>query len=432
MSTEALSETREAGHLRVEAALTALREGRLILVVDDEDRENEGDLIMAAEHATPEAMAFMIRHTSGLLCVALPQERAEELRLPLMVAEGSDPRGTAFTVSVDVREGTTTGVSSSDRAKTVRALVDPRTRPTDLTRPGHVFPLVAREGGVLRRAGHTESAVDLCRLAGLEPVGVLAEVMNDDGTMARRPDLRRMADKHDLPALSVADIVRYRSDQDFLVRRRSSGRVPSPHGTFTAVCYDSIIDGTEHVALILGNVDQRAGDPSPVLTRVHSECLTGDVFGSMRCDCGEQLDAAMARIGAAGRGVVVYLRGHEGRGVGLSHKLRAYTLQDAGLDTVDANLAQGLPVDDRDYGIGARILADLGVGRINLMTNNPAKYRGLSGHGLEIVSREPIIVSPNAENLEYLQTKRTRMDHALDVHLANALPVPCGCARRDP
>ena len=415
MSTETLSKAQEAGHLRVEAALAALRAGRLILVVDDEDRENEGDLIMAAEHATPETMIFMIRHTSGLLCVALPQERAEELRLPLMVAEGSDPRGTAFTVSVDVREGTTTGVSGSDRAKTARALVDPRTRPTDLTRPGHVFPLVARDGGVLQRAGHTEATVDLCRLAGLEPVGILAEVMNDDGTMARRPELRRMADGHDLPMLSVADIIRYRRDQESLIRRRSSGRVPSKHGTFTAVCYDSMIDGTEHVALILGDVDQRTGDPSPVLTRVHSECLTGDVFGSMRCDCGEQLDAAMARIAAAGRGVVVYLRGHEGRGVGLSHKLRAYTLQDAGLDTVDANLAQGLPVDDRDYAVGARILADLGVGRIGLMTNNPAKHRDLSGHGLEIVSREPIIISPNAENLQYLQTKQTRMNHALNV-----------------
>ncbi|MFE2218243.1 bifunctional 3,4-dihydroxy-2-butanone-4-phosphate synthase/GTP cyclohydrolase II [Streptomyces canus] len=416
MSIQAEMEAPTPAHQRVEAALVALRAGRLILVLDDEDRENEGDLVIAAEYATPEAMTFMIGHTSGLLCVAMTRERAEELRLPLMVAEGDDPRGTAFTVTVDAREGTTTGVSGSDRAVTVRALVDPRTRPADLTRPGHVFPLIAREGGVLHRTGHTEATVDLCRLAGLEPVGVLAEVMNDDGTMARRPDLQRMSEEYGIPSLTVADLVRYRSDRGFLVARASNGRVPSRHGTFTAVSYRSAIDDTEHVALCLGDIDQRTGDPAPVLTRVHSECLTGDVFGSARCDCGEQLDAAMARIATAGRGVVVYLRGHEGRGVGLSHKLRAYTLQDAGLDTVDANLAQGLPVDARDSGVGAQILTDLGVSRISLMSNNPAKYRGLSNHGLTIVTREPIMVPPNAENLKYLQTKRMRMDHVLDVH----------------
>ncbi|MFR9806094.1 bifunctional 3,4-dihydroxy-2-butanone-4-phosphate synthase/GTP cyclohydrolase II [Pseudonocardia sp. RS010] len=397
----------------MEHALAELRRGRLVLIVDDEDRENEGDLVVAAELATPEQMAFMIRHTSGLLCVAITEERAEELRLPLMVADGDDPKGTAFTVSVDLRAGTSTGVSATDRALTVRALAVPATRPADLCRPGHVFPLIARPGGVLQRTGHTESTVDLCRLAGLEPVGVLAEVTNDDGTMARRPGLRRFAAEHGLAMLSVADIVSYRRERGALVTREAAGRVPSEHGEFTAISFRSATDGIEHVALVLGEVDQHGGQDDPVLVRVHSECLTGDVFGSRRCDCGEQLDAAMARIGEAGRGVVVYLRGHEGRGVGLSHKLRAYTLQDAGLDTVDANLAQGLPVDSREYGIGAQILRELGVHSVRLMTNNPAKYRGLAGHGVRIVDREPIVIAPNPDNLHYLATKRTRMDHRL-------------------
>ncbi|MBW0103451.1 bifunctional 3,4-dihydroxy-2-butanone-4-phosphate synthase/GTP cyclohydrolase II [Pseudonocardia sp. KRD-291] len=406
--------TADAEHSRVETALEALRRGEMVLVVDDEDRENEGDLIMAAELATAESMGFMIRHTSGLLCVAITQDRAEELHLPLMVPDSDDPRGTAFTVSVDLKAGTSTGVSGHDRMLTVRALADPATRPEHLSRPGHVFPLIARPGGVLHRAGHTESTVDLCRLAGLEQVGVLGEITNDDGTMARRPGLRRFAEDHDLVALSVGDIVRYRRDRESLVERTATGRVPSDHGEFTAVCYRSV-DGTEHVALVLGDVHQRGTSDRDdvVLVRVHSECLTGDVFGSRRCDCGEQLDRAMAAIGQAGRGVVVYLRGHEGRGIGLAHKLRAYTLQDAGLDTVDANLAQGLPVDNRDYGIGAQILGDLGVVRISLMTNNPAKYRGLTGHDVEIAGRVPLIVEPNADNLTYLMTKRTRMQHAL-------------------
>ncbi|HVV11876.1 bifunctional 3,4-dihydroxy-2-butanone-4-phosphate synthase/GTP cyclohydrolase II [Amycolatopsis sp.] len=404
----------DSQHSRVTAALRALRRGEMVLVVDDEDRENEGDLIMAAEFATAEAMGFMIRHTSGLLCVALTEERAEELRLPPMVAEAEDPRGTAFTVSVDLKAGVTTGVSGHDRMLTARALADPATRPEHLSRPGHVFPLVARPGGVLRRAGHTESTVDLCRLAGLEPVGVLGEVTNDDGTMARRPTLRRFAAEHGLVALSVGDIVRYRRDRESLVQRLSTGRVPSEYGEFTAVCYRSVTEGTEHVALVLGEVHQdAAGVDAPVLVRVHSECLTGDVFGSRRCDCGEQLEDAMAAIGRARRGVVVYLRGHEGRGIGLAHKLRAYTLQDAGLDTVDANTAQGLPVDARDYGIGAQILNDLGVQQIRLMTNNPAKYRGLNGYDIEIVDRVPLVVEPNPDNLHYLATKRARMQHAL-------------------
>jgi 3,4-dihydroxy 2-butanone 4-phosphate synthase / GTP cyclohydrolase II len=319
---------------------------------------------------------------------------------------------------VDVKAGTTTGVSGADRALTVRALADPATRPSDLCRPGHVFPLRARPGGVLQRAGHTESAVDLCRLAGLEPAGVLAEVTNDDGSMARRPQLARFAAEHGLVTVAVADLVRYRRATETLVRREAAGRVPSEVGEFTAVSFRSVTDGIEHVALVLGDVDQRGAQPGsaaaePVLVRVHSECLTGDVFGSRRCDCGEQLAAALGRIGAAGRGVVVYLRGHEGRGIGLSHKLRAYTLQDAGMDTVDANLAQGLPVDGREYGFGAQILRDLGVSEIRLMTNNPAKYRGLSGHGVTIAGREPLVVTPNPDNLSYLRTKRARMDHVL-------------------
>jgi GTP cyclohydrolase II/3,4-dihydroxy-2-butanone 4-phosphate synthase len=403
---------------RIQDALSELRRGRMVLVVDDEDRENEGDLVMAAEKATPEAVAFMIRHTSGLLCVGITDDRADELRLPLMVSDGDDPRGTAFTVSVDLRAGTSTGVSAADRALTIRALVNPATRPGDLCRPGHVFPLRARPGGVLQRAGHTESAVDLCRLAGLEPAGVLAEVTNDDGTMARRPALAHFAAEHDLVSITVADLVRYRREQGSLVRREAAGRVPSEHGEFTAVSFRSFVDGCEHVALVLGDVDQTLappGDPNaePVLVRVHSECLTGDVFGSRRCDCGEQLDTAMERIGSTGRGVIVYLRGQEGRGIGLSHKLRAYTLQDAGLDTVDANLAQGLPVDSREYGIGAQILRELGVHDIRLMTNNPAKYRGLAGHGVNISAREPLVITPSPDNIHYLNTKRIRLDHAL-------------------
>jgi 3,4-dihydroxy 2-butanone 4-phosphate synthase / GTP cyclohydrolase II len=404
----------------VEDALVALRRGEMVLVVDDEDRENEGDLIMAAERVTPSAVAFMVRHTTGLLCVAMPDERADELDLPLMVTKGNDPKGTAFTVTVDLREGVTTGVSAVDRAATIAALADPATQPADLTRPGHVFPLRARPGGVLQRAGHTESAVDLCRLAGLTPAGLLAEVTNDDGTMARRPQLARFAAKHGLVTVTVADLVRYRRPMGSLVAREAEGRVPSEHGEFRGVSYRSSADGRVHIALVLGDVDQAAAEPgskaaAPLLTRVHSECLTGDVFRSRRCDCGEQLEGAMARIGVEGRGVVVYLRGHEGRGIGISHKLRAYTLQDNGLDTVDANLALGLPVDSREYGVGAQILHDLGVRDIRLMTNNPAKYRGLSGHGITISAREPLLISPNPANVAYLEAKRTRLDHALGV-----------------
>jgi 3,4-dihydroxy 2-butanone 4-phosphate synthase/GTP cyclohydrolase II len=398
----------------VEAALAALRRGRMVLVVDDEDRENEGDLVMAAEHATAEALAFMIRHTSGLICVAVEPERAQELRLPPMTDESDDPRGTAFTVSVDLKIGTTTGVSAADRCATIRALADPVTRPEDLSRPGHVFPLVARDGGVLRRAGHTESAVDLCRLAGLTPAGVLSEVTSEDGTMARRPELAVFATEHDLVSITVAELFEYRRTTESLVQRQAAGRIPGDHGDFIAISYREVGSDQEHVALVTGDVNQAADPAEPVLVRVHSECLTGDVFGSRRCDCGEQLDQAMRRIAEVGRGVVVYLRGHEGRGIGLSHKLRAYSLQDTGMDTVDANLAQGLPVDSREYGVGAEILRELGVREITLMTNNPAKYRGLAGHGIRIAGRHPLVTRPNPDNVTYLTTKRTRLGHDLD------------------
>lgn len=399
---------------RVEAAVAEVAAGRMVLVVDDEDRENEGDLIMAADAVTPADVAFIVRHTSGIVCAAMTEERADDLRLVPMVAEPTDPRGTAFTVSVDLAGATTTGVSAADRAATLRALADPTVRPADLSRPGHVFPLVARAGGVLKRAGHTESAVDLCRLANRTPVGVLAEVVGEDGSMARRPELAAFAARHRLAVVSVADLVEHRRQEQSLVRREAEGRLPVREADFTAMTFASNLDDVEHVALVLGDVRQRTDDAEPVLVRVHSECLTGDVFSSQRCDCGEQLDQALARIVDAGRGVVVYLRGHEGRGIGLTHKLRAYALQDQGLDTVDANLAQGLPIDTREYGVGAAILRDLGVRTIRLMTNNPEKYHGLEGHGLRIAEREALVIEPNAQNVRYLDTKRTRLRHRLD------------------
>jgi 3,4-dihydroxy 2-butanone 4-phosphate synthase / GTP cyclohydrolase II len=392
-------------------AIAAIASGGMVVVVDDEDREDEGDLVVAADAVGAADVAFIVRHTSGVVCVALTEERAEALALPLMVARGEEAMGTAFTVTVDARHGTTTGISAADRAVTIRALADPATTPADLVRPGHVFPLRARPGGVLRRAGHTEAAVDLARLAGRIPAGVLCELVAADGSMARRPELARFATEHGLPLLRIADLVRHRRRTERLVERVGTSRLPTRRGEFTAHGFRSVLDGVEHVALVLGDV--AGGDP--VLVRVHSECLTGDVLGSLRCDCGEQLDAAMAMIGAEGRGVVVYLRGHEGRGIGIAHKLRAYGLQDVGHDTVDANVALGLPVDARDHGIGAHVLADLGVTAMRLMTNNPAKYRGLEGYGLEIVERVPLQVAATPANRRYLETKRTRLEHALDL-----------------
>lgn len=392
----------------IEHAVEAIAAGGIVIVVDDEDRENEGDLIMAAEAATPEKMAFFLRHTSGVICVALSGDRLDALNLPLMVRDNTEAQGTAFTVSVDLAEGVTTGISAADRARTVAALADPSRTQADFARPGHIFPLRARPGGVLKRAGHTEAAVDLARLAGLEPAGVLCEVASDDKTeMARGPELRRLAAEHDLPMISVALLTRHRLHSERLITSVAQARVPTRHGDFTCHAWRSVVDGTEHLALVRGDV----GDGTPVMVRVHSECLTGDVFGSARCDCGSQLDDALSTIAQEGRGVVVYLRGHEGRGIGIAHKLMAYNLQDQGWDTVDANLELGLPVDTREYGIGAQILVDLGVKKIRLMTNNPAKYRGLSGFGLEVVDRISIPPRVTLENVAYLRTKQARMGH---------------------
>jgi 3,4-dihydroxy 2-butanone 4-phosphate synthase/GTP cyclohydrolase II len=394
----------------VEEAIERFRHGEIVIVVDDEDRENEGDLIVAAEFATPEKIAFFLEHTSGLICVPLTPERCDQLDLPLMVASNTESQHTAFTVSVDYRLGTTTGISARDRARTIAALIDPDTKPADLGRPGHIFPLRYREGGVLKRAGHTEAAVDLAKLAGLYPAAVLCEVVSEDkASMARYPELEAFSNNYGLAMISIADIVRYRRQREKLVRRVAEARVPTRWGEFTCYAYESLLDGEEHVAFVKGDV---AGQDR-VLVRVHSECLTGDVFGSLRCDCGVQLERAMELVAEEGKGVVLYLRGHEGRGIGLSHKLRAYTLQDQGRDTVDANLELGLPVDSREYGIGAQILVDLGITTMRLMTNNPAKYGGLEGFGLEIVERVPLETTPNPDNLAYLRTKRDRLGHLI-------------------
>ena len=395
----------------IEEAVAAIGAGRMIVVVDDEDRENEGDLIISAEHATPEAMGFFVRHTSGLICASITNARADELDLPLMVERNTEAQRTAFTVTVDYRVGTTTGISAQDRSATARALVDPLTRPDDLARPGHLHVLRARDGGVLKRAGHTEAAVDLARMAGLAPAGVLCEIVTEDGMgMARRDDLETFATTHGLPLITIADLIRYRRQTERLVRRTAEARLPTEFGDFRCIAYQSVLDGETHLAFVMG---EPAGEPN-VLVRVHSECLTGDVFGSRRCDCGAQLHGALRRIASEGLGVVVYLRGHEGRGIGIAHKLRAYELQDGGLDTVDANVELGLPVDSREYGIGAQILVDLGVTTMRLMTNNPAKRGGLEGYGLQIVDRIPIHVEPNEENIRYLRTKRDRLGHLLE------------------
>jgi 3,4-dihydroxy 2-butanone 4-phosphate synthase/GTP cyclohydrolase II len=394
----------------IEDAIAAIASGQMVVVVDDEDRENEGDLIVAAEHATPETMAFYVRHTSGLICAAITNERADELDLPLMVEHNTESQRTAFTVTVDFRIGTTTGISASDRSMTTRALVDPKTTPDDLTRPGHLHVLRARDGGVLKRAGHTEASVDLARLAGLAPAGVLCEIVTADGLgMARRAELEEFAARHGLLLITIADLVRYRRQTERLVRKTADARLPTEYGEFRCLAYESVIDHETHLAFVMG---EPAGEPE-VLVRVHSECLTGDVFGSRRCDCGGQLHAALRMIAQEGLGVVVYLRGHEGRGIGIAHKLQAYELQDGGLDTVDANVELGLPVDSREYGIGAQILVDLGITTMQLMTNNPAKRGGLEGYGLQIVRRVPLHTVPNEENIRYLQTKRDRMGHLI-------------------
>lgn len=395
---------------RIEDALNAIADGGMVVVVDDEDRENEGDLILAAQHATPEAIAFMVRHTSGMLCVGLPGERLDSLELPLMVERNTESLRTAYTITVDYRHGTTTGISAADRAATIRALVDPGVVPSDFNRPGHVFPLRAVPGGVLHRPGHTEASVDLAQLAGLRPGGVLAEIVNDNGTMARRPQLEAFARQHGLPMISIADLIDYRR-QRIAVRCESEARLPTRHGVFTARVYRTPDSPHEHLAMVMGTL---AGEED-VLVRVHSECLTGDTFGSLRCDCQQQLDASLAAVGRAGRGVVLYLRGHEGRGIGLTHKLRAYALQDKGRDTVEANLELGLSVDARDYAVGAMILQDLGITSMRLLTNNPDKYRGIADFGLRISERVPIRTPLTKENAFYLMTKQRRMGHALEL-----------------
>jgi 3,4-dihydroxy 2-butanone 4-phosphate synthase/GTP cyclohydrolase II len=395
----------------VERAIADIAAGKAVVVVDDEDRENEGDLIFAAEKATPELMSFMIRYSSGYVCVPMTAADLDRLELPLMVSANQERMRTAYTVTVDARLGVSTGISAADRATTCRLLANPSTSPYDLTRPGHVNPLRALDGGVLRRAGHTEAAVDLCRMAGLTPVGVICEIVSqkDDHDMARLEELKVFAAEHELSIISIADLIAWRRRTEKQVERVAEAKIPTAHGDFVAVGYESVLDGIDHVALVKGDI----GDGEDVLVRVHSECLTGDVFGSRRCDCGPQLDAALREVAAAGRGVVLYVRGHEGRGIGLMHKLQAYQLQDTGSDTVDANLELGLPADARDYGTGAQILVDLGIKTMRLLSNNPTKRAGLEGYGLEILGRVPLPVHATPENLRYLQTKRDRMGHDL-------------------
>ena len=395
----------------VETALEAVRAGRMIIIVDDEDRENEGDLMVAAEKVTPEVVNFMARHGRGLICMPLTRERLEELQLPLMVTENTARFQTAFTISIDAKREVTTGISAHDRARTILAAVDPATKPDDLARPGHVFPLQAVEGGVLSRSGQTEAAVDLARLAGFEPAGVICEVMNEDGTMARRPQLEAVSRRFDIPIVTIADLIRYRMAHETLVRKLEEADLPTSRGHFRLHVYEDVISGEHHVALVKGDV----GGGEPVLVRAHSQCLTGDTFGSARCDCGEQLRLSMEMIEKEGRGVILYILNHEGRGIGLANKIRAYAMQDKGADTVEANRKLGFKPDQRDYGIGAQILVALGVRRLRLITNNPRKFVGLAGYGLEIVERVPLEVPPNACNLRYLKTKKEKMGHILDL-----------------
>ena len=396
---------------RIEAALEDIRQGKMVILVDDEDRENEGDLTMAAEKVTPETINFMAKYGRGLICLSLTDERLNELRLPMMVSENTSRFQTAFTVSIDARKGVTTGISAADRAATILTAVDESTQPEDLVSPGHIFPLRARQGGVLVRTGQTEGSVDLARLAGLKPAGVICEIMKDDGTMARMPDLRIFAEEHGLKIVTIADLIKYRLNKESLVRRIATATLPTKYGgVFTAIAYENDVDPYHHIALVKGEI--RAEDT--VLVRVHSQCLTGDVFGSRRCDCEEQLHTAMAMVEKEGKGVIVYMR-QEGRGIGLVNKLRAYCLQDMGKDTVEANEALGFKADMRDYGIGAQILADLGLHKIRLLTNNPRKIIGLEGYGIEVVERVAIETKPHEENIEYLKAKAKKMGHLLSI-----------------
>jgi 3,4-dihydroxy 2-butanone 4-phosphate synthase/GTP cyclohydrolase II len=403
------------GLATIPEAIEDIKAGKFVIVVDDEDRENEGDLIMAAEKVTPEAINFMAVHGRGLICMPVTGERLDELRIPMMTSNNTAKLGTAFTVSVEAREGTSTGISAADRARTVQAIIDPRTRPEDLLMPGHMFPLRARDGGVLVRAGQTEATVDLARLAGLYPAGVCCEIMNEDGTMARLPQLEKIAARFDLKIISVADLIAYRYRHERLVQRVAEARLPTPYGEFKVIAYKSRTDPDEHLALVMGDV----ATDDPVLVRVHSQCLTGDVFHSLRCDCGEQVQMAMQKISAEGRGVVLYMR-QEGRGIGIHNKIKAYALQDAGMDTVEANISLGFDPDPRDYGIGAQILADLGLKNMRLMTNNPKKMSGLESYGLKITEQLPLTTQPNPHNRRYLQTKQKKMGHLLKVSDADS------------
>ena len=396
--------------ISVEQAIDDIRDGKMVIIVDDEARENEGDLVMAAEKVTPEAVNFMVFEGRGLVCVPMETQRLRELELPMMVLDNTARLSTAFTVSVDVLEGTTTGISAQDRAATVKALIDPKTRPQDLGKPGHIFPLRYAEGGVLIRTGHTEAAVDLPRMAGLYPAGMLCEVMAEDGTMARMPQLEELSTKHGIGIATIGDIIAYRRHREKLVERVATARIPTKFGEFEAISYRSMVDKDEHVALVMGDINP----DEPTLVRVHSECLTSDVFGSIRCDCGDQVALAQRAIADEGKGVFVYMR-QEGRGIGIHNKLKTYNLQDDGLDTVDANVRLGFAPDIRHYGVGAQILIDVGVGKMRVMSNNPKKLAGLEGYGaLEVVGQVPIKAQPNSENARYLETKRKRMGHLLD------------------
>jgi 3,4-dihydroxy 2-butanone 4-phosphate synthase/GTP cyclohydrolase II len=398
------------GLSNIAEAIEDIKAGKFIIVVDDEDRENEGDLALAAEKATTEAINFMAKHARGLICLPVIGERLDELRIPIMVSENTSKFTTAFSVSVDAKHGVSTGISAADRAQTIKVMVDPATKPDDLARPGHIFPLRAREGGVLVRVGHTEAIVDLAKLAGLYPAGVICEIMNEDGSMARLPQLEAMSDKFGIKIITVADLIAYRRCHEKLVHRVAEARLPTGYGEFTAIAYKSDIDPDEHLALVMGDISTE----EPVLVRVHSECLTGDVFGSLRCDCGDQIALAMENIANEERGVFLYMR-QEGRGIGFHNKIRAYALQDEGLDTVEANLSLGFASDLRDYGIGAQILADLGLHKIRLLTNNPKKVIGLEGYGLKVVETIPIIATPNPYNRDYLVTKQKKLGHRLEI-----------------
>jgi len=394
-----------------EEAIQAVRTGKLVIIVDDEDRENEGDFMVAAEKATPAIINFMSKHGRGLICLPLTRKRLEELQLPLMVQDNTARFQTAFTVSIDAKDGIATGISAYDRARTVQVAVDPKTKPPDLSRPGHIFPLQAKEGGVLARAGQTEAAVDLARLAGLTPAGVICEIMNEDGTMARIPQLEEISREHDIPILTIADLINFRMKTECLVRKIEEAELPSQYGTFRIAVFEDIIHHENHVALVKGEIRE----DEPVLVRAHSQCLTGDTFASSRCDCGEQLRTAMEMIEKEGKGVILYILNHEGRGIGLTNKIKAYAIQDQGVDTVEANKRLGFKPDQRDYGIGAQILVSLGVKKLRLLSNNPRKFIGLTGYGLEIIERVPIEIPPNTVNREYLKAKKEKMGHILEM-----------------